>query len=54
MIVILALIIGAAIGWIRAGKLGGKPADRLQYAAAHGMALAVPAIFLTIYLSRMG
>ena len=54
MIVIACLILGAAIGWVRATRLDGNRADKLQYAAAHAMALAVLGIFLTIILSRMG
>lgn len=54
MIVLACLILGAAIGWMRAARQGGKLADKLQYAAAHAMALAIPGIFLTIYLGRMG
>jgi len=54
MIVIAALIIGAAIGWWRAGKLGGTRADRLQYGAAHALAFAVLGIFLTILIARSG
>ena len=54
MIMIACLILGAAIGWIRAARQGGKLADTLQYAAAHAMALAVLGIFVTIILSRMG
>ena len=54
MIVIACLILGAAIGWMRAAKVGGTTADKLQYAAAHAMALSVLGIFLTIYLSRVG
>lgn len=53
MIVIACLTLGAAIGWMRAAKQGGKLADKLQYAAAHAMALAVLALLLTILLSRM-
>lgn len=37
----VALILGlamAAMGWARAARRGGKLADRLQYAAAHGFA----------------
>ena len=41
MIVITGLILGAVLGWRRAAKRGGNRADKLQYAAAHGMALAV-------------
>ena len=53
MIVIAALILGAAIGWVRAGKLGGALADRVQYAAAHAIGFAVLGIFLTVLVSRM-
>lgn len=52
MIVIAAIVIGAALGWRRAGRLGGKTADRLQYAAGFAIALAIPALFLTIFLER--
>lgn len=54
MIVIAAFLIGAAIGWVRAAKAGGTTADKLQYAAAHGLALTVLGVFLTVYLTRMG
>jgi len=54
MIVIAAFLIGAAIGWMRAAKAGGSRADKLQYAVAHGLALTVPGVFLTVALSRMG
>ncbi|MEF9604204.1 hypothetical protein O4J55_18360 [Paracoccus sp. PXZ] len=54
MIVIAAFILGAAIGWMRAAKAGGNRADKLQYAAAHALALTVLGVFLTILLSRMG
>ncbi len=54
MIVIAALLLGAAIGWMRAAKVGGTTADKLQYAAAHGLALAVVGIFVTILITRMG
>ncbi|WP_167620087.1 hypothetical protein [Paracoccus ravus] len=54
MIVIVALILGAAIGWRRAARFGGARADRLQYAAAHGIGLAVLGLFATILLARLG
>ena len=54
MIMIACLILGAAIGWIRAARQGGKLADKLQYAAAHALALSIPGVFLTILLTRMG
>lgn len=54
MIVIAAFLLGAAIGWRRAVKAGGGTADKLQYAAAHGFALMVIGIFVTVIISRMG
>jgi hypothetical protein len=54
MIVIAAFILGAATGWIRAAKAGGGTADKLQYAAAHGMALTVAGLFVALLISRIG
>ncbi|MFO1140338.1 MAG: hypothetical protein U1E41_14815 [Paracoccus sp. (in: a-proteobacteria)] len=51
---IACLTIGAVIGWVRAANQGGKLADKLQYAAAHALALSIPGVFLTILLTRMG
>ncbi|WP_347139278.1 hypothetical protein [Paracoccus sp. SSK6] len=53
MIVIAAAIIGAALGWRRAGQLGGAPRDRAQYAAAFAVAFAVLGLFATVILDRM-
>lgn len=39
---------------MRAAKAGGSRADKLQYAAAHALALTVLGIFLTVFVSRMG
>ena len=54
MIVIACLLLGAAIGWVRAARQGGKLADKLQYAAAHGLALTVVGLFLTVLITRLG
>ena len=54
MIVIAAFLIGAAIGWMRAAKVGGTTADKLQYAAAYGLALSVLGVFATVMIGRMG
>ncbi|MFC3528370.1 hypothetical protein ACFOMH_09295 [Paracoccus mangrovi] len=54
MIVIAAFILGAAIGWIRATRLDGNRADKLQYAAAYGLALSVLGVFATVMIGRMG
>ena len=49
---VVALILGLAgawMGWIRARRRGGKTADCLQYAAAHGLpAFLVGMILMTI------
>lgn len=52
MIVILAVAIGAALGWRRAGQLGGARRDRMQYAAAFSLAFAVIGLFATVILDR--
>lgn len=54
MIVIAAFLIGAVIGWMRAAKAGGATADKLQYAVAHGIALALAGLFVTVFLIRTG
>jgi hypothetical protein len=53
MIVIAAAIIGATLGWRRAGQLGGTRRDRAQYAVGFAMALAVLGLFATVILDRM-
>ncbi|MFC3628353.1 hypothetical protein ACFOM8_02725 [Paracoccus angustae] len=53
MIVIAAAIVGAFLGWRRAGQLGGLPRDRAQYAAGFGMAFALAGLFATVILDRM-
>ncbi len=52
MIVITAILLGAAIGWRRAARLSTDRRDRAQYAAAHAMAFAIVALFLTILIDR--
>jgi hypothetical protein len=53
MILPIAFAAGFAIGWWRAGKRGGTLADKLQYGAAHGIALLLIALFATIFADRM-
>ncbi len=52
MIVIAAFIIGALLGWRRATRLDGQRRDKLQYAAAYGMAFAVIGLFATVMIDR--
>ncbi|WP_198026309.1 hypothetical protein [Paracoccus sphaerophysae] len=52
MIVIAAIVLGALIGDARARRARGNRKDRLQYAAGHAIALAIPALFATILIDR--
>lgn len=55
MVVSLVIALCAAlVGWFRAARRGGTTADRLQYAAAHGIpAFLLSMIALTI-IGHMG
>ncbi len=53
MIVIVTAIIGAALGWRRAGQLGGNRRDRVQYSIAFGLGFAMIGLFTTIIVHRM-
>ncbi|MBK4215548.1 hypothetical protein JJJ17_06380 [Paracoccus caeni] len=53
MIIIAAVIIGALLGWFRAGRHGGNKRDRLQYAVAFAIAFAIIALFATVIIDRM-
>ena len=44
----IAFALGALLGWVRAGRLGGDRLDRLQYAAAHAILLTVATLALAI------
>ena len=50
MVLILAFLVGFAIGWRRAAARGGATADKVQYGFAHGFAglllMAVAALVL--------
>lgn len=53
----IALIVGlamAAMGWARAARRGGKLADRLQYAAAHGVAGFLLGLIVLVIAGRLG
>lgn len=53
MIVIGGLLLGVALGALRAARLGGKPADMAQYAAGYGILFALLGLFLTIAIDRL-
>ncbi len=48
MILPIAFVIGFIIGWWRAQARGGNLPDKLQYAATHGIAIALAALVVTI------
>lgn len=52
MIVIVAIVLGAFLGDLRARRAQGNRKDRLQYAAVHAIAFAIVALFVTILLDR--
>ena len=52
MIVLIAILLGAVLGDLRARRAQGNVKDRIQYALAHALAFAIPAMFVTILLDR--
>ena len=52
MIVLFAILAGAALGDRRARKAGGGRKDRIQYALAHALAFAIAGLFVTVLLDR--
>lgn len=54
MIILLAMLLGAFFGWRRAAARGGDRLDRLQYAAAHGIAFGIAALAFSILIVRLG
>lgn len=54
MLLLIAFVLGALFGWRRASRRGGDRLDRLQYAAAHGIAFTLVALMLTILAGRLG
>ena len=53
MILFPAILIGAVLGWVRAGRHGGNRADKVQYALAHAILFAILGLFATILYPRM-
>ena len=54
MLIAAAFVLGAILGWQRAVRRGGDRLDRLQYAAAHGIALCLLAVIAVVVLGRLG
>ncbi|WBU61412.1 hypothetical protein [Paracoccus albus] len=53
MIVIACAIIGFALGWMRAGRVGGNSKDKAQWALAHMFAFVLLGLFATLIIDRM-
>ncbi len=54
MILLIALISGAVLGWTRAGRRGGDRLDRLQYAAVHAIFFGLVAFGLSVLAQNLG
>ncbi|WP_166636234.1 hypothetical protein [Aliiroseovarius marinus] len=52
MIVIVAFVVGATFGALRAKKSGGNRLDMAQYGAVYGIVLALIATFIAIMITR--
>lgn len=48
MILPIAFLVGAVLGWTRATKRGGNRLDKLQFAAAHGLAFMLVSLLIVI------
>lgn len=46
-----AFILGCMLGWYRAGRRGGNLADRVQYALAHGIPIALATLAVLVGLA---
>ncbi len=54
MILPISFFLGALLGWFRATKRGGNRLDKLQYAAAHGIAFMLLALIVTMAIDWAG
>jgi len=54
MLAIPGFLIGALVGWLRATRLGGTRADKLQYAVTHGLFFFLLALGISIWADWQG
>lgn len=54
MIILIAFLTAAAVGWFKATKRDGTVADRVQYALSYGIAAALAALVVVTLAARMG
>lgn len=53
MVILVAILVGAIFGGLRAKKRKGKTADIAQYAFAHALLFGLIALFVSLILDRM-
>jgi hypothetical protein len=51
---LIGLVLGGALGWVRAQRRGGTVPDRIQYALAHGIPAGLALLAAAIIAARMG
>ena len=54
MLLLLAFVLGAVVGWRRAARRDGDRLDKLQYAAVHGILFVLVTLVATIAAERFG
>ncbi|MBP7000540.1 hypothetical protein [Amaricoccus sp.] len=54
MLILLAIVLGALLGWRRAAVRGGDRLDQLQYAAVHAIALGLATTIALVVLGQLG
>jgi hypothetical protein len=53
VLLLLAFLLGFALGWQRAGRRGGDRLDRLQYGAVHGIVFVLAALVVLVIAERL-
>ncbi|HPE24968.1 hypothetical protein [Albidovulum sp.] len=53
IIIVAGLVLGAALGWIRARRRGGNSFDKWQYALVHAILFGIAGLFVTLMIDRM-
>lgn len=51
-IALIGLVLGAVLGWFRAGRAKGNRLDRLQYAAVYGIIFGLLGFIIAIIVVR--
>lgn len=54
MLVLIGFALGCALGWYRAARRGGRLADRIQYALAHGIPAGLIVLVVLVAAGRLG